>query len=413
MTIQVAERNGELPHNCCTTTYNMYRQVLTQVVGAATVVVVTDPRPVDLAVVGAGIVGLAHAVEAVARGLSVTIIERDDRPVGASVRNFGHGCITGQEGEALAFASRARETWLRLARAAGFWAGETGSVAVARNPEELDCLAELAERRGDEVLLLTAAEVAERVPVADAGLLGGAFLARDIRVDPLAAAPAIAAWLHRQPGVQVLWSTPATGVAEGVVHTGRGDVTADRIVVCAGHHLDRLLPAVADDAGLRRCVLQMLQVRASGSRAVSPAVLTGSSLLRYPAFATTAGAAALRNRWTTERPELLAAGVNHMLTQRPGGDLVVGDTHSYARTLDPLDPPDSERLDDLLLAETRALLGVPHLTVVHRWRGVYASADGTEFLRAKVAPTVTAVTVTSGIGMTTAFGLAPDVLDTL
>ena len=70
-------------------------------------------------------------------------------------------------------------------------------------------------------------------------------------------------------------------------------------------------------------------------------------------------------------------------------------------------------LDDLLLAETRALLGVPHLTVVHRWRGVYASADGTEFLRAKVAPTMAAVTVTSGIGITTAFGLAPDVLDTL
>lgn len=53
----------------------------------------------DLVVVGAGIVGLAHAVEAVRRGLRVTVIERDRRPVGASVRNFGHCCVTAQRGE--------------------------------------------------------------------------------------------------------------------------------------------------------------------------------------------------------------------------------------------------------------------------------------------------------------------------
>ncbi|MGV9538945.1 FAD-dependent oxidoreductase, partial [Streptosporangium sandarakinum] len=32
--------------------------------------------PADLVIVGAGIVGLAHAVDAVRRGLSVTVIER-------------------------------------------------------------------------------------------------------------------------------------------------------------------------------------------------------------------------------------------------------------------------------------------------------------------------------------------------
>ena len=101
-----------------------------------------------------------------------------------------------------------------------------------------------------------------------------------------------------------------------------------------------------------------------------------------------------------------------MLTQRPDGDLVVGDTHHYGRSADPFDPADSERLDALLLAETRALLDVGRLDVVHRWTGVYASAPA-PFLRAAVAPGVTAVTVTTGIGMTTAFGLAPAVLDSL
>lgn len=328
------------------------------------------------------------------------------------MRNFGHGGVTAQEGEALRFGHRARGTWLRLAREAGFWARESGTLVVARHPDERACLAEVAANRSGDVVLLDPAQVRGRVPVAPDDLVGGAFLPRDIRVDPRGAVPAIAAWLQPQPDVRVLWSTPVTGVETGVVHTGRGDVTGDAVVVCAGHDVDRLLPAVADGAGVRRCELQMLQVRVPGGIGLDPALLTGSSMLRYPAFAGTWAAAAMRRRWAGERPEMLAAAVNHMITQRPGGDLVVGDTHAHARTPHPFDPPGSERLDDLLLAETRRLLGRDDLQVVHRWRGVYASAR-TEFLRAAVAPAVVAVSVTSGIGMTTAFGLAPDVLDSI
>ncbi|HEY3736031.1 MAG TPA: FAD-dependent oxidoreductase, partial [Jatrophihabitans sp.] len=54
----------------------------------------------DLVVVGAGIVGLGHAAAALRRGLSVVVLERDSRAVGASVRNFGHVCTTPQSGQA-------------------------------------------------------------------------------------------------------------------------------------------------------------------------------------------------------------------------------------------------------------------------------------------------------------------------
>src|SRR5262245_34526458 len=92
---------------------------------------------VDLAVVGAGIVGLAHAVLAVERGLTVAIVERDSVPSGASVRNFGHCFLSAQSGDALLYARKARERWLRLAPQAGFWARETGSLLGARWPEAL------------------------------------------------------------------------------------------------------------------------------------------------------------------------------------------------------------------------------------------------------------------------------------
>lgn len=370
------------------------------------------PITPDLIVVGAGIVGLAHALGAAERGMSVTVLERDDRPVGASVRNFGHGCITAQTGDALDFAERARPTWLRLAGAAGFTVDECGTVIVARAEEEVAALEEFAQVRGDDVVLLDPAGVLDRIPVEETGLLGGAFLPRDIRIDQRSAAPAIAAWLAARAGVDIHWGTAVFGVEEGLVRTGRGDLEADRIIVCVGHDLDRLAPHVADAAGLRRCELQMLQVRAPGRPRIGPAVLTGSSMLRYSALAATSGATALRERWSAERPELLANVVNHMFTQLPDGDLVVGDTHHYARTLDPFERTNSEDLDDLLLAETKTLLGRADLQVVHRWRGVYADAEG-EFLHAELAPGAVAVSVTSGIGMTTALGLAPSSLDAL
>lgn len=363
----------------------------------------------DLIVVGAGIVGLAHAVAAVERGMSVTVVERDDHAVGASVRNFGHACITAQTGEALRFAEQARGTWLRLGERAGFDVAECGTVVAARSTEEAAALEELAGLRGpDQVRLLTADETTSAASVSTEGLHGGALLPRDLRVDQRHAAAAIAAWLAEQPGVRVLWGTPVLSVEDGLVRTGRGPLHGDHVVVCAGHDLDRIIPDTAETAGMRRCVLQMLQLRAPGLK-LGPALLTGTSMLRYPALAGTEGARALRERLSDQRPELLAASVNHMLTQLPGGDLVVGDTHTYARTPDPWS---SEELDELLIAETRALLGRDDLAVVRRWQGVYAAADG-EFLRTRVSPGVTAVAVTSGIGMTTAFGLAPTVVESL
>jgi hypothetical protein len=154
----------------------------------------------------------------------------------------------------------------------------------------------------------------------------------------------------------------------------------------------------------------MLRVAGAAVGRYRPALLTGLSLLRYPAFTAQPGFDRLRERLANERPELVAAGIHLIVTQLPDGDLILGDTHEYG---DPVSPFRLERLDELVLAEGRRLLGVERLDVRERWPGVYPVAPGDPFLIEEPLPGVRLVEVVSGVGMTTALGLAPRVLDDL
>src|ERR1700728_3253310 len=90
----------------------------------------------DLAVVGAGICGLAHALAAARRGKRVVVIDRDAQANGASIRNFGFITVTGQQaGECWRRAKRSVEVWLEIADAAKIPIVQRGLLMIARRPE--------------------------------------------------------------------------------------------------------------------------------------------------------------------------------------------------------------------------------------------------------------------------------------
>lgn len=364
----------------------------------------------DVCIVGAGIVGLAHAHEARARGLRVVVLERSARAVGASVRNFGHGCLAAMaDGRPLECALATRPRWIDLAARAELDLWLEGTVVVARREDELAVMEAVSRdpRRGAR--LLGAREVAELVPIPTEDVIGGLHATLDWRVDPRRAVGKLAALLELDPQALVLWNAPVHEVAPGEVQSARASVCAPIVVLCPGPDFDTLPPAFQPQRpDITRCKLQMLRVSAPGPLRYGPALMTGLSLIRYPGYLAAEGALELRERLSDSHPELLEAGVHLIVTQLPGGDLIVGDSHDYGETPAPFN---DESVFELLLREACGLLGADRLEVRQRWHGVYPTAPGDPFLIENPAPGVHLVEVVSGVGMTTALGLAVGVLD--
>ena len=104
-------------------------------------------RKADVAIVGAGILGLAHAYFAAKRGRSVVVFERTPRAQGASVRNFGMIWPIGQRpGIVHQTATRSRQIWNEMLDASGLHYRPTGSLHVVYHQDEADVAREFVER---------------------------------------------------------------------------------------------------------------------------------------------------------------------------------------------------------------------------------------------------------------------------
>ena len=143
----------------------------------------------DDAVVGAGIVGLAHAFQLARRGRRVVVFERGPRASGASVRNFGMLWPVGQPAGAmheLALASRA--FWLEVLAASRLWHDPCGSLHLAYHQDEAQVLAEFAAAAptaGYNCQLLTPEQLAGRsAAVKTIGLRAALWSPTEICVDP-------------------------------------------------------------------------------------------------------------------------------------------------------------------------------------------------------------------------------------
>jgi D-hydroxyproline dehydrogenase subunit beta len=372
----------------------------------------------DIAIVGAGILGLAHAYALARRGRSVVVFERSPQAVGASVRNFGMIWPIGQPaGPRHQMALRSRELWLEVLQAARLPYFPTGSLHVAYRPDEAAVAQEFCDVGPDlgyQCSWLAADAVLARSsalrPTGMSGevLLGAIWSPTEITVDPRVTLALLPGFLTEKFGVRFRMGVAARAIDLPVIEAGDEQWEVQAAIVCAGDDFESLYPAMFRDSGLTRCKLQMMRTRPQPEGwQLGPALAAGLTLRFYESFQVCQTLRALRQRIAAETPEYDRWGIHVLVSQTAGRELTIGDSHEYAAAVDPFDRME---IDDLIFQYARGFLYAPNLEIAQRWHGVYAKHPERPFLSLSPAANVRVVTAPGGSGMTLSFGLAERVI---
>ena len=100
----------------------------------------TQKQTFDVVVIGSGILGMAHAYHCAMLGLKVAVIEKNQYPMDASVRNFGQVVPSGFGHEWQKYGRKSLEIYKNIQEEADITVRQTGSLYVAHDEEEMTLL---------------------------------------------------------------------------------------------------------------------------------------------------------------------------------------------------------------------------------------------------------------------------------
>ena len=366
----------------------------------------------DLLVVGAGILGLAHAYAAAKRGLKVAVLDRSVAARGASVRNFGFITVSGQEaGDCWQKARRSRDVWAEVAAAAKIPVLHEGLLVTARRPEaEAVIDAFLATEMADGCRRLTLAEARQITPALRDGITAVLHSPHELRVESRTAIPQLAAFLAETYAVDFFFGVEVRAIAPPQIMTTQSEFRAGAVVVCPGASRYTLFHDAIAQFGMTDCQLHMLRLQPERPLALGTAIMSDLGLARYLGYAALPEAAPLKARLDAEQAAHRAMGVHLIAVQSADGSLVVGDSHEYGRDPDDLRKAD---IDDLILSELDAVLDTGPRRVSEEWLGVYPSAADGWLKRASPDGATRLVVVSAGCGASTAFAIGEETVDDL
>lgn len=364
-------------------------------------------------VIGAGIVGLATARALAVRGYQVKVIERNEKAIGASIRNFGMIWPIGQpDGELYERAMLSRQIWKEVCDSAGIWYDEVGSLHVAHNKDERIVLQELVDtyKHHGYQFLNTNETIKRSAVVVPEDLEGGLYSPHEMIVDPRVAIAKIPVCLTQKYAVEFLFGKTVTDIAYPSVYAGIEGWEADEIYVCSGADFETLYPQLFATVPITKCKLQMMRIVAQPDDfRIGPAVCGSLSLIHYNAFKAAGSLNELRKRFEIEYSEYIKWGIHVMVSQNQTGELTVGDSHEYGLTPDPFE---KQFINKLILDYLKKMARFKDETVIETWNGIYSKlTDGQAHLVLEPEQGVTIINGLGGAGMTLSFGLCEQLIN--
>lgn len=370
----------------------------------------------DLIIVGAGMLGLAHAYHAAKHDLNVLVLERSDRARGASVRNFGMlATIAQAPGRNMERSLRTEQIWRDIADRSALELTKCGCLIVADTAEELRVLEEYVDMQRStdrDVSLVSPAQLQIYAPPVRAERLLGGIWAPDVfKIDQRSAMVTFASWLRETSNVDFAFDSDVRSIDLPQVETATDTYLADRAIVCTGDDFATLFPEAFAKAGVQRCRLQMVRtVPQPKDRRLGPFVLGGLSVARYEAFQSCAGISDLKRTLQDRYPDQLHHGVHVMAAQEADGSVTVGDSHHYDHDVS---PAQAELVERLILDYLAERVELADNRIAERWIGQYASLPDADCLLLEPQSGVRIVTMTNGMGMTHGLAIAEETINAL
>ncbi|MEN7549590.1 TIGR03364 family FAD-dependent oxidoreductase [Rapidithrix thailandica] len=369
-------------------------------------------KQVDIAIVGGGIVGLAHALAAAKRGYKVALFEKNTFAAGASIRNFGMVWSIGQSpGKSYELALKSRNIWLELSQKAGFWHKPNGSLFLAYQQDEKKVLEEFVDTTAEygyqACQILSPSEIKEISPAAKTeGLYGGMFSPTEVTINSREAIQRITYYLSSVYGVAIHTGKAVCRIDSSKLYTGNEIWQADHIYVCNGSDFEILYPEFFEKSGIVKCKLQMMKTVAQASNwQLGPSLASGLTFRHYKSFSHCASIQQLIDRFASESPIFDQYGIHVLVGQNNHGEVLIGDSHQYTNDLNPFD---QEEINRLILEYLSKFAHIPRLQIQERWHGVYAKSQDKDYTVYQPEDHVTVVAGIGGGGMTLSFALAEE-----
>ena len=360
----------------------------------------------DVAIIGGGIVGLAHAYLALKQGLKVVLFERNDYVVNVAVRNFGLIWPIGERpGPRYSRGLRGISYWKALATEAEFWFNQNGSLHVAMSDQEWKALNEFydmfVDRDGYELELLDKNRVEEYGYVLNHDLAkGGLFSKTEATVNPREAIRKLSVWLETSFDIELRYGHTILNLAYPSIVTNDEHWEVGNIVICSELDFRKFYPELYSNLSSRDKYFQMLKVVSiDDGIKLGPSICNGLLPERLGSFQDCPSFAELVNRGPEQRCMLL--------TQNNHGELIVDDAHfeNFIST------PTELQEDNPLLTQLHAYFKLQDCEITEKWLGIQRLTDPMEeHILMQPQDGVYIVNVGERNELTSCFGLAEEVI---
>ncbi len=372
----------------------------------------------DLIIVGAGVLGTFHAYHAAKFGKKVLLVEKDQYPTQATVRNFGQVVPSGMGGDWFHYGVRGTELYKQIQQEFDISIRNNGSVYIASDADEQQLIHELKaimDVRGYEAVLLTTEECLAKWPALQSTYCKEAlFFPQEVSAEPEKMIFKLLEYIRIN--FQNLTYRPATTIIDcaissnwvRVVSNQKEEFTADKVIICNGGEFKLLFPDLFRESGIVTSKLQMLRTLAMKDVALEGNILTGLTIRRYESFQECASFKSIKT--PDHLAELKKWGIHILFKKAIDGSIIIGDSHEYADVnhTDDLGFGQNEYINRLMLNEAQRIVNFDVTQIATAWSGFYPQHNEKDIVEIDIEDKIHIRTAIGGKGMTTSAGYAEE-----